>query len=262
MYLCQIEGGGTVSSKLKSETPDERVCRIKAAYIRRRVAFVKIEDLAGPADIGLRDLAGPGVAQHPFEPGERVFPLSQAGAALLAIEHGAVDIFVPCGSSRRFVKRVTDRTVFGQLPEFGFVMHDAEAEAALNSTVFVLDAEAARAFIGRCAFKWLAVLGPLYSDDEIDAYRMLIGPPDARTARLLLDMADRRGVIDGPTHVELADRLQLTREGFWRILSRLRKKGLLAWKRRQITLLDLEGLRQIASAAPAGKRSKRRDQKK
>jgi hypothetical protein len=98
-----------VTAKLKSETPEERVCRIKAAYIERTVAFAKVNHLAGSPGFDVRDLTGTGVLQRLFKPGERVFPLSHRAPVLLVVQRGAIDIFVRCDSShRRLAKRVTD----------------------------------------------------------------------------------------------------------------------------------------------------------
>jgi CRP-like cAMP-binding protein len=233
------------------QTPADKACWIKADFLAPRIAMLKLDDLALSLEPHLDALVGAGVTSRDFEAGETVFPLPHAAPVMLVLIDGAVDIFVRCGSHRTPVKRIEARTVFGQAPELGFVMHDTEGEAACPSTVLLFDLNAARALIRPAAFNWITVMAPRYSAWEIDAYRMVSGTSETRLVQLLLDLANPRGVVAGITQAELARRVQLTREGLWRILARLRGKGLLKWKRRQITLLDRDALRDLARAVPS-----------
>ena len=132
----------------------------------------------------------------------------------------------------------------------GSVDYDAHGVAVGDTTVFILPRPTFERLL-RSSDEFRHYVFSLFSDRISDlmqtveevAFKRL----DQRLAALLL----RRGPTIRATHQQLADELGSVREIVSRIMRGFSSQGLVQTGREQITILDSDGLRRIASPQPA-----------
>jgi CRP-like cAMP-binding protein len=221
--------------------------RARAGMSAGLVASLNLRSLFGSDGPRPRDLAGLHASRRRFAVGERIYPIGEDPPFVFLIESGAIDIVLRSGSGRWVINRACDGDIFGEMRPVGLTMLGTYAEAASPSSLLRLDAAASLELMRRAAVRWSALQAPVLYDCLVDRHRIKFATTESRLALMLLALAGDDRLVTRVTQQDIADRLGLAREGLWPVLDRLRREGLLEWRRSAITLLDVEGLRRYAS---------------
>jgi CRP-like cAMP-binding protein len=100
------------------------------------------------------------------------------------------------------------------------------------------------------ALRIFEVLGNRLRETESRLQQIAFKGIPARLAALLLRLSEERGseIIDGLTHQDLGERIGTYRETTTQTLNTFKTEGLIDIGRKRITILDLQGLEQIAES--------------
>ncbi len=159
--------------------------------------------------------------------------------------------------------------IIGELAAIDGATHSASGVALEPVEAQVISADEFRSFLASEPGAALALLRVVTSRiRDTDRMRLAYGAQDTlgRVAARLSELAQTAGVPDGAgiritvplTQADLAEWVGSSRESVARALASLRRRRLIATARRQITVLDLEGLGTTAnprSSRPIGPRS-------
>lgn len=188
------------------------------------------------------------------EAGRVFYVPGQTGEALFLLKKGRVQLYRLSLEGRKLIITILGPgTFFGEMALLGQGMHDALAEAVEDSTICVMshhDVEQLLLQKPLVALRLLNALGNRLTEAETRLEEMAFQGCTARVASLLLRLA-REGVVEGLTHQDLADILGIYRETATHTLDGLKAAGLIEIGRRNISVLDPDGLRQIAQETPS-----------
>ena len=174
------------------------------------------------------------------EPGEMV-------GALFLVASGRVQLYRTTKDDRRFViATLGPGSMFGEASLLGGQGPDTRAVALEAGTVWVMPAQQALEVSSTDAlfgFGLMQAMGQRVVEAENRLEQMAYSTISSRLAALLLELGreDPAGIVR-VTHQELADMLGTWRETISKTLQDFRRRGLVASSRRQLTLLDPEGL--------------------
>jgi CRP-like cAMP-binding protein len=182
-----------------------------------------------------------------FRAGETVCEGDEMARSLFLVASGRVQLYRTTGDGRRFViATLGPGTVFGEASLLGSQGPDTRAVALEAGTVWVMPAKQAMEISSTDAlfgFGLMQAIGQRVVEAENRLEQMAYSTIAARLAALLMDLArDDPGGIVYATHQELADMLGTWRETISKTLQEFRRRGLVASGRRQLTLLDIDGL--------------------
>jgi len=190
---------------------------------------------------------GDSLVARTFLTGETVAEGAEMAQAVYLVAAGRIQLYRTARDGRRFVvATLGPGTMFGEDSLLGGEGPDALAIALEPCTVWVMNHQRAREISSSDAlfgFGLLQAMGQRVVEAENRLEQMAYSTIAGRLARLLLDLAgaDRKGVIRA-THQELADMLGTWRETVSKTLQEFRRRELVASGRRQLTILDGEGL--------------------
>lgn len=207
----------------------------------------------------LPDEALAGLASHlrrrTFRRGTIIFHKDQTGDALYIVESGRVRIFLPGeGGEELTVDLAEPGEVVGELALLDGGPRSASIEAVEDTVVHTLGREEFRAQLASSP-QMAAPLIELLSSRlrQVTEYAESLAFLDiqARTAKVLLQMAERYGVhkdgieIDVDiTQGDLAAMVGATRERVNRALAAFRSQGVLSLRGRRIVVIDADRLKQ------------------
>ena len=148
--------------------------------------------------------------------------------------------------------------VIGELAAIDGAAHSATGVALEPVEAQVIPAAEFRSFLANEPGAALALLRVVTARiRDTDRIRLAYGAQDTlgRVAARLSELAETAGEVDGAgiritvplTQAELAQWVGGSRESVARALASLRRRGLIATARRQITVLDADGLRRAAN---------------
>jgi CRP-like cAMP-binding protein len=190
---------------------------------------------------------GESFTSRSFRAGDTVCEGDEMVTLLFMVASGRVQLYRTTGDGRRFViATLGPGTVFGEASLLGGQGPDTRAVALEAGTVWVMPAKQAIEISSTDAlfgFGLMQAMGQRVAEAESRLEQMAYSTIAARLAALLLDLAreDSRNIVRA-THQELADMLGTWRETISKTLQDFRRRGLVASGRRQLTLLDPEGL--------------------
>jgi CRP/FNR family transcriptional regulator, cyclic AMP receptor protein len=182
-----------------------------------------------------------------FQAGETVCEADQMASALYLVVSGRVQLYRTTRDGRRFViATLGPGSIFGEESILGGEGLGAYSVALEPCTIWVmprkqaLEISSTNAMFG---FGLMQAMGQRVVEAENRLEQMAYSTIASRLAALLLELAgnDPDGVVHA-THQELADMLGTWRETISKTLQDFRRRGLVASGRRQLTLLDKEGL--------------------
>ncbi len=216
--------------------------------VNQRAALIaKIPLFAGLDEAELASVAGRAIERH-FAPEESLFWEGDRAEGLYLLVEGAVKIFKTSANGREMMlDLVTAPSSIAELPLFDGGPYPASVRAVRQATaLFINKAD----FHTACRqnpdlpLKILAVVGRRLRTLVTVVEGITFGSVTNRLAKLLLDIADEQGAPRiSLTHQELASRLGTVREVVSRNLARFRVQGFVGIEGREITLLDVAGLR-------------------
>ncbi len=182
-----------------------------------------------------------------FGAGEIVVGSGQIAEALYLVASGRVQLYRTTEDGRRFVIATLGQgSMFGEDSLLGGQGPDTHAVALEPCTIWVMPQQRALEISSHEAlfgFGLMQAIGQRVVDAENRLEQMAYSTISARLAALLLELAegDPEGVVRA-THQDLADMLGTWRETISKTLQDFRRRRLVASGRRQLTILDQEGL--------------------
>jgi CRP/FNR family cyclic AMP-dependent transcriptional regulator len=183
-----------------------------------------------------------------FQAGETVCKADEMARSLFLIASGRVQLYRTTRDGRRFViATLGPGSMFGEASLLGGEGPNTFAVALESCTVWVMPRQKALEISSTDAmfgFGLMQAMGQRVMEAENRLEQVAYSTIASRLAALLLELggADPRSVVR-TTHQELADMLGTWRETISKTLQDFRQRGLVASGRRQLILLDKEGLR-------------------
>ena len=238
------------------------VCGVRglpnASYDTHRYArAVEPAFLSALDDSSRRTLAGLGRRRR-FDAGTPLFLEGDVGANVMIVHSGHVKVFASSADGHDYVLAVCGPgDVLGDLSAIDGRPRSASGTAIDAVDAQVLSAADFRTFLADTPGSALALLRVLITRmRDSDRLRVEFGAMDAasRLAMRLVELAQEVGepTEDGIrlalplTQDDLAGWISASREAVARALASFRNRGLIATGRREITILDLAGLRDYA----------------
>jgi CRP-like cAMP-binding protein len=186
-----------------------------------------------------------------FEAGDTVCDGEEMLTAVFLVASGRVQLYRTTEDGRRFVVATLGRgSIFGEDSLLGGQGPDTCAVALEPCTIWempqqhALEISSSNAMFG---FGLMQAMGQRVVEAENMLERMAYSTIASRLAALLLELGseESRGLVQA-THQELADMLGTWRETISKTLQDFRRRGLVSSGRRQLTLLDRQGLQSEA----------------
>ena len=190
---------------------------------------------------------GASLMSRSFRAGETVCESDEMESFLFLVASGRVQLYRTTRDGRRFViATLGPGSMFGEASLLGGQGPNTQAVALEPGAVWVMPGQQARELSSTEALLGLGLMqamGQRVVEAENRLEQMAYSTIASRLARLVLELAkdDPRHSIS-VTHQELADMLGTWRETISKTLQDFRRRGLVASGRRQLRLLDLEGL--------------------
>lgn len=196
---------------------------------------------------------GESLTVRSFQSGEIVCSAQEMVNSMVLVVSGRVQLFRTTQEGRRFVvATLGPGSMFGEESLLGGQGPDTSAVALESCTVWIFPGHLAQEFSSTEAmfgFGLVQAMGQRVVEAEYRLEQMAYSTIASRLAALLLELAgDVPDSVVRATHQELADMLGTWRETISKTLQEFRRRGLVASSRRQLTLLDKEGLRLEAGA--------------
>jgi CRP/FNR family transcriptional regulator, cyclic AMP receptor protein len=182
-----------------------------------------------------------------FAAGEAVTEPEEMACSLFLVASGRVQLYRITPDGRRFViATLGPGSLFGEDSLLGGDAPDTYAVALEPCTIWTMPRQDALELSSREAmfgFGLIQAMGQRLMEAENRLEQMAYSTISARLAALLLELgnSNQENVVYA-THQELADMLGTWRETISKTLQDFRRRGLVASGRRQLTLLDKEGL--------------------
>lgn len=184
------------------------------------------------------------VFYHPGEPNEVLFVLKQGRVQLYRLDPNGKKLIVAI---------LGPHTVFGEMAMLGALMNDTFAEAIEDCLICVVshnDLERLVMANPQVALGLLEMVGQRLRDAVVRLEDMAFKSISARMANLLLRLSEssgqQHGVVDGYTHLDLAEIIGTYRETATQTLNQFKTAGLIDIARKRIIILDREGLEEVA----------------
>lgn len=185
--------------------------------------------------------------------GRTIYSQEEPSEVLFILKKGRVQIYRLTPDGRKLIlATLGPGTIFGEMSLAGQHMSSTYAEAIDDVTLCVMSrADLERVLIDRprVALRLLDVFGDRLHEMESRLEAIAFKGVPVRLAGLLLDLEGKSGPnVEGFSHQELAEMIGATRETVTKALDEFRAAGLVELGRRQLTILDREGLRAIIEA--------------
>jgi CRP-like cAMP-binding protein len=193
------------------------------------------------------EAVGESLQVRSFQAGEIVCEAEEMVSSLFLVVRGRVQLFRTTRDSRRFVVATLGAgSMFGEASVLGGQGPATSAVALEPCTVWVFPGQRALEISSTDAmfgFGLMQAMGKRVVEAENRLEQMAYSTISARLAALLLELGgDHPDSLVHATHQELADMLGTWRETISKTLQEFRRRGLVASSRRELTLLDIEGL--------------------
>ena len=189
-----------------------------------------------------------------------IYTPEEGRETLFLIKEGRVQLYRISIEGRKLVLAMLGPDMFfGEMPLFGQAMEDSIAQAVDDTTLCTLGrAEVERILLTypRIGLRLIQVLNERLQEAEARLHESAFMTMPARTAALLLRLAEDSSEVHGLTHQDLADMLGVYRETVTATLDKLKQEQLLEIGRKRITLTDRSALEDLvhgaAGAPPQG----------
>lgn len=178
-----------------------------------------------------------------------------SGEVLFLLKKGTVQIYRLAPNGKKLVvATLGPGAMFGEMSLVGQGMHNTFAEAVDDCVLCVMgraDVERLLREKPDVAFRFLETMGTRVSQLESHLEDIAFKSIPSRLAGLLLKLAAEQGdtaVIKGYTHQDLSEMLGTYRETITQTLNEFKASGLIDIGRKRVTLLDMDGLEELADA--------------
>jgi CRP-like cAMP-binding protein len=173
---------------------------------------------------------------------------------LFLLKEGQVQLYRISPDGKKLVMgTIGPGTIFGEMALIGQGMHNTFAEATEDCVLCVMSREDVERLLvtkPMVALRIFEELGSRLKETEARVEEIAFRGIPARLASLLLHLADERAsdTITGMTHQDLGEQIGTYRETTTQTLNIFKADGLIDIGRKRITILDREGLQQIAES--------------
>lgn len=182
----------------------------------------------------------------PYDPGE----------ALFILKRGRVQLYRMSADGRKFVLAVLHPgAIFGHMALVGQRLHKTFAEALDDCVICVWNRQEVEQLLlekPQVALRFLEVVSERLFRTEERLEEIAFKRVPARVASLLIQLDDDQGgtgILKGYTHQYLADMLGTYRETVTQTLNEFKSEQLIRIGRKNIEILDVSRLQQVAEAA-------------
>lgn len=176
----------------------------------------------------------------------------ELGEVLFILKQGRVQLYRISPEGKKLViTTLEEGSLFGEMALLGQQMHSTFAEAITDCTICVMSrADLERLILQRpqVALRILEITGRRLRDAESRLEDLAFKGIPARLSSLLLRLAGDDDEIVGLTHQDLAEMVGTYRETATQVLNDLKSRGLIGIGRKRITILDREGLQNVAES--------------
>lgn len=197
--------------------------------------------------------------ERAFRKGELLYYAGDRAGELLLLEQGRIRLFKHSSPQGRnlTLSVVEPGDLFGEMALFAGGRHESHAEALTDGLLYAIPRRRLEVLLKQdpgLALLVMENLGRRLQSVERRLGDLAFKSVPQRLATLLLDLAGPSAVRDqGParlphryTHQQLAEMISTHRETVTKIFNRFRDDQLLEFDRRQIVLLDMDRLREMA----------------
>ncbi|HSJ55549.1 MAG TPA: Crp/Fnr family transcriptional regulator [Anaerolineae bacterium] len=173
---------------------------------------------------------------------------------LFLVKKGRVQLYrISPDGKKLVIATVEPGSVFGEMTLIGQGMHNTFAEATEDCVLLVMSREDVERLLltkPMVALRIFQALGTRLRETEARLQQIAFKGIPARLASLLLHLSDEQDsdTIDGLTHQDLGERIGTYRETTTQTLNTFKTEGLIDIGRKRITILDRDGLEQIAQS--------------
>jgi CRP-like cAMP-binding protein len=218
----------------------KRKPKAQVRYLASKIVCLNLDSLLGKTEAATR-IMDQLPAPKNLKTGEAIRFPSPLSAVL--VKEGALDIMLPGDFDQVPVKRLGPGFLFGEIPLLGMRTSGAQAVAAEDCQIVILDQETLRtiSLASRAiASRVIDALGRRLLESEVDQVIKQFGTTDSRLIRLLPKLADENGVIDDVSQRDLAYMLETTRQEVNEAMGRLKQRGVVETSRMRIKLLAVD----------------------
>ena len=186
--------------------------------------------------------------------GKILYMPEDTSEVLFLLKKGRVQLYrISPDGKKLVIATVGPGSFFGEMALIGQGMHNSFAEAVEECVLCVMsrdDVENLLITKPRVALRIFEALGRRLREAEVRLEEIAFKGIPARLASLLLQLADEQGrdTVEGLTHQDLGEQIGTYRETTTQTLNTFKAEGLVEIGRKRITILDREGLEQIAAA--------------
>lgn len=199
-----------------------------------------------PADVDLIRAAGEVVSKYP---GTHLFKEGAEADAAYLLESGEVEIYRGSGQARRVVSRVGPGSVLGDIAMFGDTPYVSSAKAVGAVRAFRLEKKTLMPELARhpaVCLRWLVAGLRQLEETQRRVIRLMHKTVVAQVADLLAEEGERRPEVR-LSQSTIANLLGVSRQSVNEALGRLRDQGLVETGYRNIRILDMDRLSDVAA---------------
>jgi CRP/FNR family cyclic AMP-dependent transcriptional regulator len=188
------------------------------------------------------------------ERGRILYMPEETGEVLFLLKEGRVQLYrISPDGKKLVITSIGPGTIFGEMALIGQGMHNTFAEATEPCVLGVMNrSELERLLLTkpRVALRISEVLGQRLQEAESRLEEIAFKSIPARLASRLLQLSGEQAsdTIRGITHQDLGEQVGTYRETTTQTLNQFKQDGLIELGRKQITILDREGLARMAES--------------
>ncbi len=184
----------------------------------------------------------------------RIFYMpNDTGEVLFLLKRGRVQLYrIAPNGKKLIVSTLGPGAIFGEMSLVGQGMHNTFAEAVDECVLCVMsrsDVERLMREKPDVAFRFVQALGSRLTELETQLEEIAFKSIPSRLAGLLIEINHKQGnryLVKGYTHQDFSEMLGTYRETVTQTLNDFKTDGLIEIGRKQVKLLDLQGLNNLA----------------
>ena len=186
--------------------------------------------------------------------GKILYMPEDTSEVLFLLQEGRIQLYrISPDGKKLVIATIGPGAIFGEMTLIGQGMHNTFAEAIEDCVLYVMSREDVERLLvtkPKVALRIFENLGRRLKEAEARVEEIAFKGIPARLASLLLHLADERGgdTISGLTHQDLGEQIGTYRETTTQTLNVFKAEGLIEIGRKRITILDREGLEQVAES--------------
>jgi CRP/FNR family cyclic AMP-dependent transcriptional regulator len=185
-----------------------------------------------------------------FQAGNVIFSPSSTHEQIYVLKEGRVDLYqISTDGKRLSIGHLVPGGVFGVRSVLSRSVNKNFAEAAVDSIVYIITKQQFLTYLKHQPEVTIRMLEAAYENLSFAEERLMrssYSSAKVRIAYFLLTNSDpNSGIIANVTHEEIGNNIGAVRETVTEILNLMRLKGLIKIKRRQIQLVDRNGLAEL-----------------